>query len=73
FTRDTVPAVTQPDIQPVVTTVPPLLPSSSQTGVATMIPTSSPVPVKTTYTPLPAWIGLAGIIIAGLIVLGKNQ
>jgi len=73
FTRDTAPAVTQQDTQPVITTILPVTPSSSQTGVATMIPTSSPVPVKTTYTPLPAWIGLAGRIIAGLIVLVKNQ
>ena len=73
FTRDAAPVVTQQDTQPVITTMPPGTPSLSQTGVATMVPISSPVPVKTTYTPLPAWIGLAGIIIAGLIVLGKNQ
>ncbi len=73
FTRDTAPVVTQQDTQPVITTVMPGTPSSTQTEGVTVIPISSPVPVKTTYTPLPAWIGLAGIIIAGLIVLGKNQ
>jgi hypothetical protein len=72
FTKDTSPAVT-PKEQPVITTAPAGTPSSPQTGAVTPVPTSSPPPVKTTYTPLPVWIGLAGIIIAGLIVLGKNR
>ena len=73
FTRDPTPAVTPQVTQPGITTTPAGTPSPAQTGGVTAVPTSSPVPVKTTYTPLPAWIGLAGIIIAGLIVLGKNQ
>jgi Domain of unknown function (DUF3821) len=52
-----------------VVTTPPL----SQTTAITAVPVSTPVPVKTTYTPLPGWIGVVGILIAGIIVLGKNR
>jgi hypothetical protein len=76
FIKDMSPALTPENTQPVDTTVssPTPYPSatSSQTGV-TSHPTSSPLPVKTTYTPLPEWIGLVSIFIAGLIVLGKNR
>ena len=71
FIKDTSTIVTPLDMQLVSTTVSAQTPSSSQIG-ETATPTSSLLPVKTTYTPLPEWIGLAGIIIAGLIVLGKN-
>jgi len=73
FIKDTSPAVTPQESQPGVTTKPANTPSSSQTGAITAIPTSSPLPVKTTYTPLPLWIVLVGIIIAGMIVRGKNR
>jgi hypothetical protein len=73
FIKDTSPAATPPTTQPVMTTTPGNNPTLSQTGIITSVPTSSPLPVKTTYTPLPAWIGLVSIIIAGLIVLGKNR
>ena len=73
FIKDTSPAATPQTTQPVMTTTPGNNPTLSQTGIINSVPTSSPLPVKTTYTPLPAWIGLVGIIIAGLIVLGKNR
>jgi hypothetical protein len=73
FTRDIAPVVTPQGTQPVVTTVSEATPSLSQTGVLTTIPTSSNVPVKTTYTPLPAWIGLAGVIIAAIMMPGKKR
>jgi len=78
FIKDTSAAVTPQNTQPVSTIVPANTlshspsPSSSQTGV-TPIRTSSALPVKTTYTPLPEWIGLVSIFIAGLIVVGKNR
>jgi len=73
FIKDTSPAGTPQEPQPGVTTVSATTPSSSQTRAITTMPTSSPKPVKTTYTPLPGWIVLVGIIIAGMIVLGKNR
>jgi hypothetical protein len=73
FIKDISPAGTPQESQPGVTTKPATTPSSSKTGAITAIPTSSPLPVKTTYTPLPGWIVLIGIIIAGIIVLGKNR
>ena len=75
FIKDTT-VVPSPTTQPVGTTVPAqtisTTPPLSHTGTTT-IPTSSPLPVKTTYTPLPGWIGLVSIIIAGLIVLGRSR
>ena len=73
FIKDTSSTVTPQESQPGITTAPANTPSSPQTGAITSIPTSSPLAVKTTYTPLPVWIVLLGIIIAGLIVLGKNR
>jgi hypothetical protein len=83
FTRDPAPAGTPQNTQQVVTTTLGNIPTSSITGIVTTVPTSSqtrtavpatsPLPVKTTYTPLPAWIVVGGIIIAGLVVLGKSR
>jgi hypothetical protein len=39
----------------------------------TEIPASSPVPVKTTYSPLPQWIALLAIVVAGLFVITKKR
>ena len=85
FTLDTSPAGTPQNTQQVVTTTPEniptpsqtatftTVPASSQTGIITTVPATSPLPVKTTYTPLPVWIAVGGIIIAGLVVRGKNR
>jgi hypothetical protein len=73
FIKDLSPTVTPQESQPGITTMPANTISPSQSGAPTPIPVSYPVPVKTTYTPLPGWITLVGIIIAGLIVLGKNR
>ena len=51
---------------PVITTIP------STTALITTVPVSSPVAKKTTYTPLPVWVTLTGIIVAGLFVLWKR-
>ena len=66
--------VTQPVItQPVLTTVPVTSLTESSTTETTAVPTSSPVPVKTTYSPLPEWIALLGIVVAALFVISEKQ
>ena len=58
--------------QPVITTIPVISPLSSTTASITTFPTSSPVGKKTTYTPLPEWITLVGIVVAGLVIIRKR-
>jgi len=78
FIKDTSAVITPQNTPPVSTTVPGKTlsgsptPSLSHTG-ATPIPASSSLPVKTTYTPLPEWISLVSIFLAGLIVLGEKR
>jgi hypothetical protein len=73
-TTVTTPLITQPvTTQPVLTTVPVTSITESSTTETTAVPTSSPVPVKTTYAPLPEWIALLGIVVAGIIVISKKQ
>jgi hypothetical protein len=73
-TTVTTPLITQPvTTQPVLTTVPVTSMTESSTTETTAVPTSSPVPAKTTYSPLPEWIALLGIIVAGLFVISKKQ
>jgi hypothetical protein len=68
------PLITQPVItQPVLTTVPVTSMTESSTTEAIAVPTSSSVPVKTTYSPLPEWIALLGVIVAALFVISKKQ
>jgi hypothetical protein len=68
------PLVTQPVItQPVLTTVAVTSMTESPTMETTAVPTSSPVPVKTTYSPLPEWIALLGIVVAAIFVISKKQ
>ena len=70
----TTPLITQPVItQPVMTTVPVTTMTVSSTAETTAVPTSSPLPVKTTYSPLPEWIALLGIVVAALFVISKKQ
>jgi hypothetical protein len=73
-TTVTTPLITQPvTTQPVLTTVPVTSMTESSITETTAVPTSSPVPVKTTYSPLPEWIALLGIVVAALFVLSKKQ
>jgi hypothetical protein len=66
--------MTQPLInQPVMTTLPVTSMTESSTTESTAVPTSSPVVVKTTYSPLPEWIALLGIVVAGLFVILKKR
>jgi hypothetical protein len=41
-------------------------------GQVTSLPTSTPVPRKTTYQPLPAWLGIAGLLIACIFIIRKR-
>jgi hypothetical protein len=66
----TIPVTTQP---PLLTTIPVTATISSTTASTTTVPTSSPIAKKTTYTPLPVWITLIGIIVAGLFILPRNR
>ncbi|PKL70402.1 MAG: hypothetical protein CVV30_03325 [Methanomicrobiales archaeon HGW-Methanomicrobiales-1] len=43
------------------------------TATSPAIPTSSPVPKKTTYAPLPGWIALLGVGIAGFVVMVRRD
>jgi hypothetical protein len=73
FVKVDTPVVTPVPEQPVVTTMPVTTPPLSQTAAVTEIPASLPVPKKTTYSPLPEWIALLGIVVAGLFIIRKNQ
>jgi len=39
---------------------------------ATTLPTSEPVAKKTTYSPLPAWVGIGAFVLAGLFLIRKR-
>jgi hypothetical protein len=73
FVQADTPVATPVITQPVMTTLPVTTETISQTVETTEIPASSPVPVKTTYSPLPAWIALLGIVVAGLFVIPKKR
>jgi hypothetical protein len=68
-TTITTPLITQP----VMTTLPVTTVTISPTTETTALPTSSPAAVKTTYSPLPEWIALLGIVVAGLFVIPKKR
>jgi hypothetical protein len=73
FVKETTPLATPVNTQPVLTTIPVITPISSTTMSITTVPTSSPIAKKTTYTPLPEWITLLGIVMAGLFILPKYR
>jgi len=73
FIEETPSSTTPVTTQPMVTTIPVIPSISSTTAPVTTVPTSSPIEKKTTYTPLPVWISLIGIIVAGLVILHKNR
>jgi hypothetical protein len=65
--------VTEPVTTGPATTVPAITlpPTSVVPEPVTTVATTSPVPKKTTYTPLPEWVGLIGLVIAGIIIVKK--
>jgi hypothetical protein len=73
FVKTDTPVATPVSGQPVMTTMPVITPTPSKTAAGTAIPTSVPVPKKTTYSPLPEWIALVGIVVAGLFIRAKNR
>jgi len=72
FVKDIPSLATPVNTQPVLTTLPVITAGSSAIVPITTVPTSSPVAKKTTYTPLPEWITLLGITMAGLYVIQKR-
>jgi hypothetical protein len=73
FVKVDIPVATPVSIQPVVTTMSTIIPTSLKTIGVTTVPTSSTIPKKTTYSPLPEWIALLGIVVAGLFIIPKNR
>jgi hypothetical protein len=72
FTEPTTTLTPSGATQAMMTTLPVIETSSSASGSITPVPTSSPIVKKTTYTPLPEWITVLGIGIAGLFILWKR-
>jgi hypothetical protein len=72
FERGTPQPATPVNTQPVLTTPTVLEAGSSTTAPITTVPTSSPIAKKTTYAPLPEWITLLGIVMAGLFFIRKR-
>ncbi len=73
FVKETTPPATPITTQPLQTTLPSVSTTASTTASIPIVPTSSPIAKKTTYTPLPEWITLLGIILGGLLILPRNQ
>ena len=73
FVKETTPLATPVTTQPELTIIPVITSLSSTTALITTVPTSSPIAKKTTYTPLPEWITLLGIVMAGLFIMPKNR
>ena len=67
------PVATPVFTQPVMTTLPVTSMTILPATETTELPTSSPIPVKTTYSPLPEWIALLGVVVAVLFVISKKQ
>jgi len=72
FVKETPSPAFPVNTQPVLTTSPVIAAGSSTISPITTVPTSSPVVKKTTYTPLPEWIALLGIVMAGLFIIRKR-
>jgi hypothetical protein len=73
FVQVDTPVVTPLITETIETPLPVTTVTISQTTETTAVPTSSPVPAKTTYSPLPEWIALLGIVVAGLLTLTKKR
>ena len=73
FVKVDTPVATAVSEQPFMTTMPVTTSPLSQTAAVTPIPASLPVPTKTTYSPLPEWVALLGIVVAGLFIIPKKR
>ena len=72
FVKETPPLATPVNTQPVLTTLPVIAAGSSTIAPITTVATSSPIAKKTTYTPLPEWITVLGIVLAGFFIIRKR-
>jgi hypothetical protein len=70
FYRPETPAVTTTQ-ETVVTTIS-ITGIPTTTGPVISVPTITPVAKKTTYSPLPAWLVLLGLALAGLSLVKKK-
>jgi hypothetical protein len=70
FSDEGLSIVTPATTPTVITTIPATIPVSPATKVTT-VSTSSPIAQKTTYQPLPEWIALMGIVIAGIFFANR--
>jgi hypothetical protein len=71
FVADTKPLATLPITQPLLTTIPDT--TSLPPMTATPVFTSAPIAKKTTYTPLPGWVALFGVVMAGFFILRRYR
>jgi hypothetical protein len=71
FVKETESPATPLNTQQVLTTIPDIATISSSAASITTVPTSSPIVKKTTYTSLPGWITLLGIVLGGLFILPR--
>jgi hypothetical protein len=67
----TIPPTTVP--QGSVTTQPMQTAPAMTSEIITTAPTATPVPAKTTYAPLPAWVALFGVGLAAIVILARNR
>jgi hypothetical protein len=72
FIEGTPSPATTDNTQLLLTTIPVTTTIPSTNALITTVPAPSPIAKKTTYTPLPVWISLTGIIVAGLFIIRKR-
>jgi hypothetical protein len=73
FVKDNASLVTTVTTPPVATSMPLTSITTSGTDGVSPVPTSTPVTSKTTYSPLPEWITLLGIGMAGLFIITRKR
>jgi hypothetical protein len=72
FVKGNASVVIPETVKPVITTISVIPSLSSTTQSITTLPASSPLGEKTTYTSLPEWITLVGIVAAGVFIIWKR-
>jgi hypothetical protein len=73
FVAENKPFATTVVTPPSLTTIPDTTGVPSKTGTLTPVSTSSPIAKKTTYTPLPEWVPLLGLVMAGVLILRRSR
>jgi len=73
FIAENKPSVTTVVTPPSPTTIPEMTGIPSMTGSLPPVSTTSPVAKKTTYTPLPEWVALLGLVVAGFFIVRRSR